>query len=146
MLSYTRHLKFYNILRAVKQVYSHSDIQKQPLWGVLRKRCSEDIQQIYRRTPMPKYDFNKVALQLYWNHTSVWVFSCKCAAYFLNTFYQEHLWKAASGYTLSSSMYSKHLSSDHILIVNFFIYLIELSKFIWHGSFNLTWFVYLHGT
>ena len=28
--------------------------------GVLRKRCSENMQQIYRRTPMPKYDFNKV--------------------------------------------------------------------------------------
>ena len=35
---------------------------------------------------MPKCDFNKVALQLYWNHTSAWVFSCKFAAYFQNTF------------------------------------------------------------
>ena len=38
---------------------------KQPLTGVPRKRCSENMQQIYRRTPMPKCDFNKVALQLY---------------------------------------------------------------------------------
>ena len=30
------------------------------------------MQQIYRRTAMPKCDFNKVALQLYWNHTSAW--------------------------------------------------------------------------
>ena len=30
-----------------------------------RKRCSEIMQQIYRRTLMPKCDFNKVALQLY---------------------------------------------------------------------------------
>ena len=37
-------------------------IQKQPLRGVPRKRFSENIQQIYRRTPMPKSDFNKVAL------------------------------------------------------------------------------------
>ena len=28
--------------------------QKQPCRGVLRKRCSEDMQQIYKRTPMPK--------------------------------------------------------------------------------------------
>ena len=28
-------------------------------------------------------DFTK---QLYWNHTSAWVFSCKFAAYFKNTF------------------------------------------------------------
>ena len=34
---------------------------KQPLRGVLKKRCSENIQPIYRRTPMPKYDINKVA-------------------------------------------------------------------------------------
>ena len=27
------------------------------------KRCFENMQQIYRRTPMPKCDFNKVALQ-----------------------------------------------------------------------------------
>ena len=37
--------------------------QKQPPRGVLKKRCSENIQQIYRRTPMPKCDFNKVAKQ-----------------------------------------------------------------------------------
>ena len=28
-----------------------------------------------------------IALQLYWNHTLAWVFSCKYAAYFQNTFY-----------------------------------------------------------
>ena len=38
---------------------------KQPSRGVPRKRCSENMPQIYRRTPMPKCDFNKVALQLY---------------------------------------------------------------------------------
>ena len=35
--------------------------QKQPFKVVLRKRCSENMQQIYRRTPMPKCDSNKVA-------------------------------------------------------------------------------------
>ena len=44
------------------------------------------MQQIYRRTTMSKWDFNKVALQLYWNHTLAWVFSCKFAAYFQTTF------------------------------------------------------------
>ena len=61
-------------------------LQKQPPRGVLWKRCSENMQKIYRRTPMSKYDFNKAALQLYWNYTSAWVFSCKFAAYFQNTF------------------------------------------------------------
>ena len=32
--------------------------QKQPFRG--RKRCSENMQQIYRRTPIKKWDFNKV--------------------------------------------------------------------------------------
>ena len=35
-------------------------LQKRPFRGVLEKRCSENMQQIYRRTPMPKCDFNKV--------------------------------------------------------------------------------------
>ena len=77
--------------------HTYSDWQKQPFRGVLWKRCSENMQQIYKRTPMPKCDFNKVALQLYWNHTSAWVFSCKFAAYFQNTFSKEHLWMAAPG-------------------------------------------------
>ena len=33
--------------------------------AVLTKKCSENRQQIYRRTPMPKCDFNEVAWQLY---------------------------------------------------------------------------------
>ena len=37
-----------------------------PSRGVLKKRCLENMQQIYRRTPMPKCDFNKVTKQLYW--------------------------------------------------------------------------------
>ena len=41
-----------------------SNTQKQPSRGVLRKRYSENMQQIYRRTPMMKCDFNKVAKQL----------------------------------------------------------------------------------
>ena len=60
--------------------------KKQPSRGVLIKTCSENMQQIYRRTPMPKCDFNKVAKQLYWNHTLAWVFFCKFAVYFQNTF------------------------------------------------------------
>ena len=32
---------------------------------LLGKGFSEDVHQIYRRTPMPKHDFSKVALQLY---------------------------------------------------------------------------------
>ena len=56
------------------------------------KICSK----IYRRTMTWKYDFDKVAKQLYWNHTSPWAFFCNFAAYFQKTLSQEHLWEAAS--------------------------------------------------
>ena len=63
-------------------------VQKQPPRAVPRKRCSENIQQIYRRTPVPECGLNKVAKQLYWNRTSAWVFSSKFVTYFQNTFFQ----------------------------------------------------------
>ena len=31
------------------------------------KRCSENMQEIYRRTPMPKCDFNKFGMLLFIN-------------------------------------------------------------------------------
>ena len=42
-----------------------TQFKKQPSRGVLRKRYSENMKQIYRRTPIPRCDFNKVALHLY---------------------------------------------------------------------------------
>ena len=77
-----------NVLSNIMTYYSHKNAnrQKQPVRGVLRNRCSENIQQIYRRTPLLKCDFTKVALQLYWKHLLARVFSCKFAAYFQNTF------------------------------------------------------------
>ena len=62
----------------------------------LKKRCSENMQRIYRITPMAKCDFNKNSLQFHWNHTSAWVLSYKPAVYFQNTFSEEHLCMAAS--------------------------------------------------
>ena len=62
------------------------NLQKHPLRDAFRRRYSENMQQIYRRTPMLICDFNIMALQLYWNGTSAWVFSRKCAAYFQNIF------------------------------------------------------------
>ena len=38
-------------------------LQKQSSRGVLRRRFPENMQQIYRRTPIPKCDFKKVAKQ-----------------------------------------------------------------------------------
>ena len=47
-------------------------VQKQPSIGVLIKSCSGNVQQIYRKTLITKCDFNKVALQLYWNSIRHW--------------------------------------------------------------------------
>ena len=49
--------------------------------GCSKKRCSENIQQIYMTVAILKYDFNKVAL-----HTSPLVLSCNFAVYFQSTF------------------------------------------------------------
>ena len=38
------------------------EVQRQPSRAVLRKRCSENMQQIYRKTPMPKCGF-EIALR-----------------------------------------------------------------------------------
>ena len=43
-------------------------IQKQPSRGILKKRFSENTQPIYRITPMPKCDFNKVATEIALRH------------------------------------------------------------------------------
>ena len=77
-------IKLFTIMR--NQVLIKSCVRKQLSRGVLIKACSENKQQIYRRTPMPKCDFNEVALQVYWNQTSARVFSCKFVTYFQNNF------------------------------------------------------------
>ena len=41
------------------------EAQKQPSIDVLIKRCSENIHQIYRRTPMSKCNLNKVTQHRY---------------------------------------------------------------------------------
>ena len=43
-----------------------------------------------------KSHFGIFQILYYWNHTSTWVFLCKFAAYFQNTFFEEHLSMAAS--------------------------------------------------
>ena len=73
------------------------------------------MQQIYKRTPMSKCEFNRLTKQLYWNRTSAWVFSCKFAAYFQNTFSWEHLWVAAFVVYLFSTEFSFHFYS-HIFV------------------------------
>ena len=52
---------FYGSFRVEIDI-SSTPLQKKPVKGVIRKRCSKNMHQIYRRTPMPKCDFNKATL------------------------------------------------------------------------------------
>ena len=72
------------IFRSFADIVKYTQMQLSR--GVLKKRRSENMQQSYRRTAMPKCDFDKVWKQLYWNPTAAWMFSCKFAVYSQNTF------------------------------------------------------------
>ena len=82
--SFTKWYIWWINMRRCVTAAQQKEVDKQPSRGVLKKRYSENMQQIYRRTRMSKCDFNKVK-QLYWNHTSAWRFSSKFAGYFQNT-------------------------------------------------------------
>ena len=62
--NFRRHTNLLNELGGLNKKSDKYD-QKQPSKCVLRKRCSENMQQVYRRTLMPKCDCNKVALKFY---------------------------------------------------------------------------------
>ena len=53
----------FSIVSLQKCVSDFTADQKQPSRGVLRKRYSENMQHISKRTPMPKRNFKKVAQQ-----------------------------------------------------------------------------------
>ena len=80
-----------------KLVDALSKFQKQPFRVVLRKRRSENMKPIYRRTPMPKCEFTL------WSgcHTH-----CDCK-YSQNTFSYKHLWVVASEICYYSSRKSQ---------------------------------------
>ena len=70
------------------------------------------MQQIYKRTPMPKCDFNKVTLQLYWNRTSAWVFPVNLLHIFRTSF-------------------PKNTSGGVLLLLTHFILLVSQSDAFW---------------
>ena len=118
----------------VTSVLKNSFSLKQPFKGVLEKRCSENMQQIYRWTPMLKCDFNKVAKQLYWNCTSARVFSCKFAAYFQNTFSLEQLRMAAtSGYRINTE---KNFVEKSIYVTAFYTASLQFLVLEWNFRSN----------
>ena len=77
--------------RAIERFYKNSNVVcimlMQPSRSVLKKNSSPNMHQIYRKTPVPKCEFNKVALH-----------PCKFALYYHNTFSMEHLQMTASDF------------------------------------------------
>ena len=59
------------------------EYQKQPTWSNFRKRCSENMKQIYERTPMASVISIKLQSM---EKLHPWLFSCKFSAYFQNNF------------------------------------------------------------
>ena len=55
----------FNCTMTKAHIHIQNSIQKQPSRGVPRKSCSENMQQIYRKTLFVKCDFNNVAKQHY---------------------------------------------------------------------------------
>ena len=87
-----------------------------PSRGVLIERGSENKQEIYSRTLMPKSDFNKVALQLYSNYTLAWVFSSNFICGFIEiTLWQGVLRQLYWNYTLAW-VFSSNFICDFIEI------------------------------
>ena len=70
-------------------------------------KCSSNMQQICRKTPMQKCDFNKVALQLYWNHKSSWALFWKFDTYLQNTFLEEQLWEQLPYFVLRGFFFTR---------------------------------------
>ena len=114
------YLKIQESLRSenLTEYYYICKEQKQPSRDVLRKRCSENMQQIYWITPIANCDLNKVAKQLYWDHTSAWVFSCKFTSYFQSTFFTEHL-RATNSEDRDLSVTSIKRDVGRCFLVNF---------------------------
>ena len=66
-----------------------------------------------------------ISIKLLCNRASTWVFSCKFAAYFQNTFYLEHLWVAASDSYFSTYQYEVSIPQK-VFFLSQFLY--RLSK------------------
>ena len=71
-LTYQSTAYFIRTCYKLPEFSSGSKFQKQPPRGVPRKRCSENMHQIYRRIPLLKCDFNKVAKLLFFVTRRTW--------------------------------------------------------------------------
>ena len=102
-------------------------LQKQPSSGILTKRCSENIQQIYRRTPMPKCDLQSNFIEI-----TLW-YVC-CPVNLLHVFRTPFLRSTSGGntpgqlllyFTINSSWTSKNLRKMNRPLMTFLLRVIS---------------------
>ena len=102
------------------------------------------MQQIYRRTPVPKSDFNNIAKQLYWNYTSAWVISGKFAKHpFLRTTLDGCLWKGLFRHSLQTFSLSQTISGKKCMLVIALSYTIKYKWYLKNSNSSLisrSWF------
>ena len=87
--------------------------QKQPSRGVLSKRCSENMLQVYKRTPVPKCDFNNVAS----NFIGI-TLRHGCSPANLLHIFRTPLLKNTSGWLLLTTL-TRHLCSCSLTQINY---------------------------
>ena len=85
-VSYAENWTFLTVINLNATMSTITELQKQPSRVVLRKIYSENMQQIFKKTPMPRCDLNKDAKASLLKSHLIWLLTCKFAAYFQNTF------------------------------------------------------------
>ena len=88
--------------------------QKQPCRVVLRKKCSENMQQIYKRSPMLKCDFNKEGYFCFMLNSS-------CSEVYFKP--SKHLW-----WSVLTKVVNDLSESQCTLTLRLYIWLIYVSK------------------
>ena len=74
----------------------NKNLQKQSPIDVRQYSCATNMQQIYRKVPMRKCDFDKVGIC---NFLEITILH-GCSPYLWNTFLEEHLWETASKFVM----------------------------------------------
>ena len=110
-----RKIKAVTLINEPKHILDNSTSwnQKQAFIGVHIKRCSANMQQIYRRPPMPKCDFDKVTL---YNFIEI-ILRHKCSP--VNS---QHIFRAP---------FPKNTSGWRLLYIDFILTLTLISNRIW---------------
>ena len=89
---------FKHYFRNARTLLNIHDGAEAPFRGILRKRCSENMQEIYRRTPMLKCNFNKLSL----------CYGCS-PVYFLHIF-RTSFYKNTSGELLLTELFCEKVN------------------------------------